>query len=340
MSIIKRKAGSEDIVKSILEFDEVPTEGSPNLVDSGTVFEAISEGDNVAVFEAGGVPVTGYPTYAQVGAALDAGKWPVIKVSTTGNVSFYAMTSSFTSAHYKFIECDGHGSNTITINSDDSVVLESQGPSLMVFTGTYNPAASPADFSGMPNTLDIAAALDAGRDVVLMLADPSNVNTVTCYRLVTHQQYVNFFSAVANGTDVGGWKYLPGLVMAYGGPGNPWSWSPYHYLSQELRTSIITESDIFTGHCSVNNFNSLTTMTLTSVNSVTMHTNDYTAVNNFCVQIDNTGNSNDVTIDVQHGPDSLKYSVAGGNVVGAGKYMQLTCVGSCWTLAEFTVPTP
>ena len=41
MSIIKRKAGSEDIVKSILEFDAVPTEGSPNLVESGAVAQAI-----------------------------------------------------------------------------------------------------------------------------------------------------------------------------------------------------------------------------------------------------------------------------------------------------------
>lgn len=41
MSIIKRKAGSEDIVKSVLEFDEVPTEGSTNLVESGAVAQAI-----------------------------------------------------------------------------------------------------------------------------------------------------------------------------------------------------------------------------------------------------------------------------------------------------------
>lgn len=41
MSIIKRKAGSEDIVKSVLEFDEVPTEGSHNLVESGSVAKAI-----------------------------------------------------------------------------------------------------------------------------------------------------------------------------------------------------------------------------------------------------------------------------------------------------------
>jgi hypothetical protein len=41
MSIIKRKAGSEDIVKSVLEFDDVPTEGSPNMVESGAVAQAI-----------------------------------------------------------------------------------------------------------------------------------------------------------------------------------------------------------------------------------------------------------------------------------------------------------
>lgn len=41
MSIIKRKAGSEDIVKSVLEFDSVPTEGSPNLLESGAVAQAI-----------------------------------------------------------------------------------------------------------------------------------------------------------------------------------------------------------------------------------------------------------------------------------------------------------
>jgi hypothetical protein len=43
MSIIKRKAGSEDIVKSILEFDDVPTEGSHNLVESGAVSQAIGK---------------------------------------------------------------------------------------------------------------------------------------------------------------------------------------------------------------------------------------------------------------------------------------------------------
>jgi hypothetical protein len=43
MSIIKRKAGSEDIVKSVMEFDDVPTEGSHNLVESGAVADAIND---------------------------------------------------------------------------------------------------------------------------------------------------------------------------------------------------------------------------------------------------------------------------------------------------------
>ena len=67
---------------------------------------------------------------------------------------------------------------------------------------------------------------------------------------------------------------------------------------------------------------------------------------NFCIEIDNGNNTDDcvftvtVTNQATSTTTTLKYSVAGGNTVGAGKYVQLTCVGSCWTLAEFTVPTP
>lgn len=208
-----------------------------------------------------------------------------------------------------------------------------------VFTGTYNPTASPADYSGMPNTLSIEAALNEGKDVALMLTNPADGKVYT-YRLVANEQYTKRFVGMNNDSGVGGWKNIPALLMTYGGPGNPWGWYSTGYLSQELRTATITESDLTGGSCNINNLNAFTKMTLTSVNSVTMHTNDDTAVNNFFVEIDNTGNSNDVTIDVQHGLDSLKYLVAAGNKALAGKYYQLTAVGGCWTLAEFTVPTP
>lgn len=67
---------------------------------------------------------------------------------------------------------------------------------------------------------------------------------------------------------------------------------------------------------------------------------------NFCFEIDNSNNTDDcvVTVTVTNQSTStttvLNYSTSAGNNVGAGKYVQLTCVGNCWTLAEFTVPSP
>ena len=47
-----------------------------------------------------------------------------------------------------------------------------------------------------------------------------------------------------------------------------------------------------------------------------------------------------VTSTVGGTPTTLKYAAAAGNELEAIKAYQLTCVGSCWTLAEFTQPTP
>lgn len=47
-----------------------------------------------------------------------------------------------------------------------------------------------------------------------------------------------------------------------------------------------------------------------------------------------------VTKKVGSTTTTLNPSVAGGNSLTTGKLYQVTCVGSCWTLAEFTVPTP
>jgi hypothetical protein len=101
-----------------------------------------------------------------------------------------------------------------------------------------------------------------------------------------------------------------------------------------------TEADLVEGELAIASTNSLTRLTLTTVQTLTVLAND--GVPNFALEIDNTGNSNDVTVTVQDstGTTTLNASVAGGDTVGAGKYVQLTCVGSCWTLAEFTVPTP
>ena len=101
-----------------------------------------------------------------------------------------------------------------------------------------------------------------------------------------------------------------------------------------------TEADLVEGELSISSTNSLTKLTLTTVHTLTVLAN--AGMPNFALEIDNTGNSNDVTVMVKDsaGTTTLNASAAGGNTVGAGKYYQLTCVGNCWTLAEFEVPTP
>lgn len=54
----------------------------------------------------------------------------------------------------------------------------------------------------------------------------------------------------------------------------------------------------------------------------------------------------DCTVTIETRPNSqavpawtaLKYSADAGNTLTAGKTYQITCVGSCWTMAEFVVP--
>ena len=109
------------------------------------------------------------------------------------------------------------------------------------------------------------------------------------------------------------------------------------YVGRLTELTDATESDLNNNTISMGD-NVVRKLTLTSISTLTVN---ISSVGNFALEIDNTGNSNDVTVSVvRSGTTTLKYSVAGGNVVGAGKYMQLTCVGSCWTLAEFTAPTP
>ena len=64
-------------------------------------------------------------------------------------------------------------------------------------------------------------------------------------------------------------------------------------------------------------------------------------VPNFAVEITAiVGCTVTVTSTVGGTPTILKYAAAAGNELEASKTYQLTCVGSCWTLAEFTLPTP
>lgn len=96
-----------------------------------------------------------------------------------------------------------------------------------------------------------------------------------------------------------------------------------------------TESDLTDGKLAIGAGNSTTKLTLTTVSTLTVLANS--GVPNFALVIDNSGNSNNVTITVKDSTNTTTFlqSVSAGNEVTAGKIFQLTCVGNCWTLAEF-----
>jgi hypothetical protein len=100
-----------------------------------------------------------------------------------------------------------------------------------------------------------------------------------------------------------------------------------------------TESDLVSGALTITNGNSTTKLTLTTVNALTVISN--VGVPNFALAIDNTGNSNNVTVSVveSDGTTAMLNSTAGGVTITAGKFVQLTAVGKCWTMAEFDVPS-
>jgi uncharacterized protein len=100
-----------------------------------------------------------------------------------------------------------------------------------------------------------------------------------------------------------------------------------------------TESDLNSGKLAIGCGNSTTKLTLESVQTLTVLANP--GIANFALLVDNTGNSNAVTVTVKDSTDTdtFLYSSAAGNQVKKNTICQITCVGRCWTLAEFEAPS-
>lgn len=96
---------------------------------------------------------------------------------------------------------------------------------IAVFTGTYNPDANPADYSGLPDQADVLAAIDAGKDVVLMLK-PASTAPYFPWRLAQAFEYGNVFVKYeVPGVTAEGLTQYNVLNLNYAGPDNPWTWS-------------------------------------------------------------------------------------------------------------------
>lgn len=223
------------------------------------------------------------------------------------------------------------GDNVTQLTFDTtSGVLEAINNStgkIAVFEVTF-----PSGVKTYPNGGEILDAIGAGKYVVI---DQPNLGVLEHtewlleYASRGAQDYIKFVNGSStliatrdNTADEPTWQWDTGFVNGIVNGGSK------------------TESNLVGGALAIGGGNSLTRLTLTTVQTLTVLANAETP--NFALEIDNTGNSNDVTVTVKDstGTTTLNASVAGGNTVGTGKYYQLTCVGSCWTLAEFTVPTP
>jgi hypothetical protein len=288
MSIIKRKAGSEDIVKSVLEFDAVPTEGSPNLVESGAVAQAIGNLGKPLQWK-------GHATVSELNAGITG-----IQPGWT-----YTLTDAGTLT-------DG----SVKVDIGDEVAWTEDDEWFKVGgDGGVKYVSMNDSYS------DIQAIIDRGQFPIMKVV--AGQGYFYYYPSFEYNQFV--FKCV---TDSG----------IYGLRGNGTAWAAQDVVIYGMGSDTKSEVDIDQGVLSIDGGNTVTKVTLATVNAVTFSVDE--SVPAFAIEIDNTGNSNDVDVTVVNGATTLKYSSAAGNQVGAGKYVQLTCVGGCWTLAEFEAPTP
>jgi hypothetical protein len=297
MSIIKRKAGSEDIVKSVLEFDEVPTEGSPNLVESGAVAQAIGNLGKPLQWK-------GPATVAQLNAGITG-----IQEGWT-----YTLTDAGTLT-------DG----SVVVEVGDEVAWTEDDEWFKVGGDTAPIAVFKFADTAYPLVADMNTELLKGKDIVLIRTSyPSRYD-------VFYLTYRNSGSGHIRMTFTGTSEILDV-------EDDVWTVTK-QALNGVKNGGSVAQID---GYASVEN-NSLTT--ITGVNVATLEVsvsfgNGSTEVPNFALEIDPTV---DCTLTLKRytgsSPLTLTPSVAGGNVMTAGKHYQVTCVGSYWTLAEFAMPS-
>lgn len=107
-----------------------------------------------------------------------------------------------------------------------------------------------------------------------------------------------------------------------------------------VRTGLVFAGNLTDGaNVTIPQNNSLSTLTTAQASLTLNLVLEAGEVPNFAVEI--TAGA-DVTLSITKTVGStttlLKQSVAGGNALENGKFYQVTCVGSCWTLAEFEEP--
>lgn len=124
-----------------------------------------------------------------------------------------------------------------------------------------------------------------------------------------------------------------GKVLSVDSTGNP-TWDTVS--SNAVDGGNKTESDVVDGKITVTVPNSDTKISLSTMATLTIVSNS--GVPDFSYDIDNTGNSNNVSITVKDSTEgkTLLHPVA-GNTIGARKYVHIQARGNCWTSNEMYI---
>ena len=245
----------------------------------------------------------------------------------------YTQSSDFTSGGASFLgltnipqTTSSDSDKVLTVDSNGAPVWTEPPTEIAMFDANYS--YPPVPFANYPTFAELNDARLAGKVPIIVQITSTGEHIYYMPTLVNVDENQVKFHFVNPET---------GVILKLEGPtSNPvWSSTTVVGISSY---GTRTESGIVDGVLTIYGGNSLTKLKLTTVQSITVKANEGTP--NFALEIDNTDNSNDVTVTVVDFADTtLNSSVSGGSTVGAGKYVQLTCVGSCWTLAEFANPS-
>lgn len=117
--------------------------------------------------------------------------------------------------------------------------------------------------------------------------------------------------------------------------GNTWSRLDDKIKNVVLKSVYLYESNIKDGVLDVDSNNCNSRINLSTISSLVIKCSDAGVPHNFTIDIDNTGNPNAVSLSVVDPMFTLKHSAVSGTSIAAGKYVQVTVVGNCWSMAEF-----